>query len=177
MYNIGDKVSVVHEDITGEVKDLLGEKVILIDADGFERAYHQYEIAPVSTQNQFKISDEVLNKDHQERLNHLNPKTAPLKKHEIDLHIEELLDSYQNMTNHEILMKQMESCKRFVSKAIESNLPRVILIHGKGEGVLKTEIYHFLNNLKYQNGYTLTFHEAQFTEYGYGGATEVIFNP
>jgi len=176
MFKVGDKVSVVHEDITGKIKDIQLDVITIIDSDGFERKYSSTEIAPISSQNQFKISDEVLDKDQQEKIKRSKENMSSLKKFEIDLHIEMLLKSHSNMTNHEILMKQMESCRRFVSLAIQENWPRVVLIHGKGEGVLKSEVFSYLNKLKYENGYNLIFHEAQFSEYGYGGATEVIFN-
>ncbi len=176
MFKVGDYISVIHDDITGEIKLIESGTITIIDSDGFERNYSSSEIAPISNQNQFKISEDVLNKDHQEVLNRSKDAALNLKKYEIDLHIENLLKSHSNMTNHEILTKQMESCRRFVSRAIQENWAKVVLIHGKGEGVLKSEIFSYLNKLRFEQDYKLVYHDAPFSEYGYGGATEVIFN-
>ncbi len=92
----------------------------------------------------------------------------------IDLHIECLVDNHTNLSNHEIVQKQMFACRSFVQKAIQSNKRKIVLIHGKGEGVLKAEIHYYLNRLVNQQSIKMDFHDAPYSEFGMGGATEVI---
>jgi hypothetical protein len=86
---------------------------------------------------------------------------------EIDLHIEELLDSHIGWSNSEILLKQMTEFRSFFKKAQEKSIAKIIVIHGVGEGVLKNEIRSFLS--KKEN---VEFYDASYLEYG-KGATEI----
>ena len=90
--------------------------------------------------------------------------------------IEEMIEDHSSMTNHEILTKQMNCCRHFIQRSISSNMNRVVLIHGKGEGVLKSEIISYLRKLKNYHDLNIEFFEAPYSEYGMGGATEVRFN-
>lgn len=175
MFKVGDSVSAIHENVSGKVVKVSEEQIEIEDEDGFMRSYQLNELAVKATESSFKIEDLDLAEELQLDKINAGREHVKLKSFEIDLHIEELIESHKGMTNHEILMKQMDHCRRFVSKSIENNISKVVLIHGKGQGVLRTEIYHFLNNLKFQNGYKISYHDASFSEYGYGGATEVLF--
>ena len=86
---------------------------------------------------------------------------------EIDLHMEKLFPSQFFSRPERILDLQIKAAKNYIEKAIELRLPRVIIIHGKGEGVLKTEIDHLLKGFDQVN-----FH----IEANRGGATEVWFS-
>lgn len=87
---------------------------------------------------------------------------------EVDLHIHEILDRHEHMANSEIVSIQIEHFERMLKIAEEKKIPRVILIHGVGQGVLRAEIRNLLNQY-YPNA---TFMDAPYNEYGYG-ATEV----
>lgn len=170
---IGDKVSVIADTTSGRVSKIQGDKVYIIDEHGFELSFNVTEI--VVQHGDYKLSTDLIEKEIEEKLQSLKKQEKPLKSFEIDLHIEELTVNHSYMTNHEILMKQMQACKNFVQQAIEKGEKRIVLIHGKGEGVLKAEIHLFLNKLKNLNGVNLVYHDASFSEYGMGGATEVEF--
>jgi hypothetical protein len=88
---------------------------------------------------------------------------------EIDLHIHELLDDFSAMSPKEILDYQMDCFRQEIKKAIEDKVLKIIFIHGKGDGVLKTELRKELktNYRRYQ------FQDASFQQYGFG-ATMVI---
>ena len=58
---------------------------------------------------------------------------------------------------------------------MRNKLKRIVIIHGKGEGVLKSEIHLYLTRLNSEQGVRLDFHDAPYHEYGMGGATEVLF--
>ncbi|MGD1846245.1 MAG: Smr/MutS family protein [Salibacteraceae bacterium] len=88
---------------------------------------------------------------------------------EVDLHIQNLTDSYRNLTNGEMLQIQLEHCRSAIESAIRQKEGKIIIIHGVGEGVLRTEVHQMLNDyLK------IDYYDASFRRYG-RGATEVVF--
>lgn len=101
------------------------------------------------------------------------PKSITKKKSEeemvIDLHITELLDQTEGLSNREILEIQLEKVESEMNAAIRDHVKRIVFIHGVGQGVLKQEVTNVLNR-KFKKYY---FQDASFKEYGYG-ATMVI---
>lgn len=87
----------------------------------------------------------------------------------IDLHITELLDNPEGLSNREMLEIQMEAVTSEMNLAIKNHVKRIVFIHGVGQGVLKQEVANLLNR-KFKKYY---FQDASFKEYGYG-ATMVI---
>lgn len=87
----------------------------------------------------------------------------------IDLHINELLDNSDGLSNREILEIQMEKVESEMNTAIRDRVKRIVFIHGVGQGVLKQEVAKLLKS-KFKKYY---FQDASFKEYGYG-ATMVI---
>ena len=88
---------------------------------------------------------------------------------EVDLHIEKLVPNKRGLSNYDILNIQMETAKRQLNFAMQNRMPKVVFIHGVGEGVLKAELDFLLG--RYDN---VTFQDANFQKYGLG-ATEVYF--
>jgi hypothetical protein len=88
---------------------------------------------------------------------------------EIDLHINELIDKSEGLSNSEILEIQKERIESEMKLAIQTNVKKIVFIHGVGQGVLKQEVINLLKN-KFKKYY---FQDASFKEYGYG-ATMVI---
>ena len=66
----------------------------------------------------------------------------------VDLHVELLTDNFQHMDNFEIVQMQLDVCQKKVEKALNSNCQKIIIIHGIGSGVLKTEVHKLLNHYK-----------------------------
>ncbi len=87
---------------------------------------------------------------------------------EVDLHIHELLDRHEGMSNSEIVQVQLEHFERTLRIAENKKMSRVVYIHGVGQGVLRAEIRKMLVQY-YPN---CEFMDAPYNEYGYG-ATEV----
>lgn len=88
---------------------------------------------------------------------------------EVDLHIHEVLDNYSNLTNTEMVTVQMNKFHEEMSKAIKSEVKKIVFIHGVGNGTLRSELRRELQR-KYSK---YNFQDASFREYGYG-ATMVI---
>ena len=89
---------------------------------------------------------------------------------EVDLHINTLLDSTAGMTNAEMLSYQMDTFHRILEENKNKKGQKIVFIHGKGEGVLRTEIEKQLKS-RYK---TYHFQDASFREYGFGATMVTI---
>ena len=89
---------------------------------------------------------------------------------EVDLHINTLLDSTAGMTNAEMLSYQMDTFHRILEENKNKKGQKIVFIHGKGEGVLRTEIEKQLKS-RYK---TYHFQDASFREYGFGATMVII---
>lgn len=89
---------------------------------------------------------------------------------EIDLHINQLLDTTSGMSNSEILEYQMSKFNEVMQYNIKLKGQKIVFIHGKGEGVLKSSIHKELRN-KYKRCYV---QDASFREYGFGATMVTI---
>lgn len=178
-FKIGDKVSVLHETIKGIIIHLTNQAVELEDEDGFIRKYPLHKIALQSPEMDYVVTEDAISKDQQKlgkRILQANKTSVYVSDQiEIDLHIEVLRDRHTHLTNYEIIQIQMTTCRAFVQDSIVRKRKRIVLIHGKGEGVLKSEIRTYLERLSNDKGISLDYHDASFAEYGINGATEVLF--
>ena len=189
MFSEGDMVSVIHDVIVGKVIAVNGQKITIKDADGFTRYYRSNELAKqmLDTYNvdTVEASDFIEDKlvatertvrsaQTESRHNNSKGRQVPLdnKTNEIDLHIEVLMPEAVHWPVAEILQKQMIACRSFVEKAVAQKMKTIILIHGKGEGVLKNEIYNYLNRVEGQLHVNVSYHDADFRTFG-TGATQV----
>ena len=113
-----------------------------------------------------EIKKAMYEKKRSEKINkpvqHKSSKRKEIR--EIDLHIQELLDNTKGLSNKEMLDVQIDHFKKEMEKAIHEKIKKIIFIHGKGNGTLKTELRNQLKRKykKYQ------FQDASFKEYGYG---------
>ena len=90
---------------------------------------------------------------------------------EVDLHIHELLDNTNGLSNKEMLDCQIKKFREEMEKAIASAVvKKIIFIHGHGNGVLKQEVRKELTT-KYKKYY---FQDASFQEYGFGATMVVL---
>ncbi|PLX16621.1 MAG: hypothetical protein C0597_07780 [Marinilabiliales bacterium] len=89
---------------------------------------------------------------------------------EVDLHIQELVDDYSNLSNKEILDIQMSRFTTTLDGGIIAGTRKMVFIHGVGNGRLKHEIIKTLDR-KYPK---LRYQDASFKEYGYGATMVMI---
>jgi len=87
--------------------------------------------------------------------------------HEIDLHIEELIEDTAGMDNAAIIQHQLRVFGKCVDEARTRRLWKFVAIHGVGKGVLRDAVR---NRIKDEG---LQFQDASYQRYGYG-ATEVL---
>lgn len=89
----------------------------------------------------------------------------------VDLHADSLLDSTQGMQPAEILEHQLDAMRKALNAQLAHPGKKVVLIHGKGEGVLRQAV---LRELRYRYKFC-SWQDASFREYGYG-ATQVTIH-
>jgi hypothetical protein len=89
---------------------------------------------------------------------------------EVDLHINQLLDTTQGLSNADMLQYQLDKFHAVISENKNRKGQKIVFIHGKGEGVLRKEIEKQLKT-RYKNFY---FQDASFREYGFGATMVTI---
>jgi dsDNA-specific endonuclease/ATPase MutS2 len=63
----------------------------------------------------------------------------------IDLHMDVLNPSMVHARPERIIDYQVNAAENFIKSAIEKQLPKIEIIHGKGAGVLKMEVEHLIH--------------------------------
>ena len=104
------------------------------------------------------------------------PHKKPVQKHstkrpdviEVDLHINELVDSTAGLTPADMLNLQIDTFRKVMDENLKNKGQKIVFIHGKGEGVLRNALTKELNH-RYK-GHQVQ--DASFREYGFG-ATQV----
>ena len=91
---------------------------------------------------------------------------------EIDLHIDNLLETTAGMSNRAILEYQIETVEKVIDANKMKQGLKIVFIHGKGEGVLRKELLKVLSH-KYKK---YPVQDASFREYGYGATMITIKN-
>lgn len=91
-------------------------------------------------------------------------------KAEVDLHIEALVGNSDGMSNAEIIKVQLDTLHHYLQLAIVHRQERMVVIHGLGEGKLKTEVHKILKKTPEVFFFTNEWHGR----YGFG-ATEIYF--
>lgn len=97
------------------------------------------------------------------------------KKHidsilEVDLHIDQLLDTAAGMSNSDMLKYQLETFNKVMQEHLNKKNQKIVFIHGKGDGVLRKAILDELKR-KYKNCLS---QDASFREYGFGATMVTI---
>ncbi|MCF6306905.1 MAG: Smr/MutS family protein [Flavobacteriaceae bacterium] len=175
---IGDKVSVLDEDISGEVSNVINGIFTIIDEHGFEYQYNENEL--VIENNSFsksEFSPQNISEILSEKQSKKNKNTARIKSKdrnlppmEVDLHIHQLTSSTRGMDNFDMLTLQLDTAKRQIEFAMSKKIQRIVFIHGVGEGVLKTELEYLLKHYDH-----LKFYDADYQKYGVGATEVYIF--
>ena len=175
-FEIGDKVAVLDDDISGVVIKVQNNEISVETTDNFVMTFFVNELVKINNSNEVSgfFSTQSLGsvlKDKEEPKKRSFVKEKRSRKDEfvleVDLHIEKLVPSKRGMSNYDILTLQMETAKRQLDFAIKNRMPIVVFIHGVGEGVLKAELDFMLGRYD-----TISFQDANYQKYGLG-ATEV----
>jgi DNA-nicking Smr family endonuclease len=158
---IGDPVWIRSKAVKGIFEGIVDENKAKIKAQG---AYFIVDAFDISLFHEKAITEEP--EDH-----HLNQvkKTKEWSSFEttLDLHTEKLELSEADLISSQILDIQIRRCRSFIKKAIELKISRIIIIHGKGKGILKEEIQHLVSEFP-EVSFTFPVHQE--------GGLEVLLN-
>jgi dsDNA-specific endonuclease/ATPase MutS2 len=178
MFKIGDKVSVLDEDVNGVVIAVKDKEITIETEDGFMMTYFVNELLKINNSSDLIDSIKSINVAVVYKEKEI-PKPRSFVKEkkdkreipapEFDLHIEKLVSNKRGMSNYDILTLQTETAKRHIEFAIRNRIPKIVFIHGVGEGILKAELDFLLG--RYDN---IIFQDGNYQKYGQG-ATEVYF--
>ena len=170
MFQKGDKVKAIDDNVQGTITKIHLPKIWVSDEHGFDYVFMENELildqpigyvfSPEEEAKPFeKPKFKTFRKSHR----------TPYLTREIDLHIEFLVEKTQLLNQSEILQIQLDVAREEIEKAMNEDQIRLILIHGFGKGILKKELINLL--YRYTN---LEFYDANFKEY-HGDAIEVKF--
>lgn len=169
----GDTVSAIDEPIRGVITSIEENDILIETTDGFPMKFQKSELIVEGTllkKNAANVNiaailaeKEVFRKKKKKTV---KPKERNIPPMEVDLHIHKLTGATR-LSNYDMLTIQLDTAKRQLDFAIKKRIPRVVFIHGVGEGVLKTELEYLFR--RYDG---VKYHEADPRKYG-SGATEV----
>lgn len=167
----GQKVSFLNDVGGGEVVNYVDDHTVnVLTDDGFECSYPERELVATVQREQYDASSTAYapEKSWGSAVTQRRAKERGTSEvMEVDLHIEELVDSTLGMDNFDIVQLQLNTFKAKMELAREKHLRKLIVIHGVGEGVLRREIRHLLEGWD-----NIEYNDASYQKYGFG-ATEV----
>jgi hypothetical protein len=174
LFKIGERVKFLSDTGEGTIRSLDEHYAVVEDETGFDQQYPYNQLVKIYGDQSNSIQGESLI-DIQEKSELSQTKSGEevsdvIKRNgywEIDLHTHAILETEAGMTSGELLNHQLFELKRFYRKARDKNIKKIVIIHGIGKGVLKSEVRHFLEGQENTN-----YFDADFREYG-KGATEV----
>ena len=149
---VGDLVNFMGDNSQGKVVAILPENNYEIEIDaGFTIPVNRLEIEKKWVQD-IEFDEKQLKRQKKIDKNKISnrvskPHKAPSKffhDHEIDLHIENLIESWMGLSNFDIVSIQLSSFRKRFNQALVNNEPFLVVIHGVGKGVLRNEIYNYL---------------------------------
>jgi hypothetical protein len=172
-FNVGDKVRFLSDVGEAEVMEHRGDEVRVMRDDGFDAWYPQNELVLIDRNDLLAksvFSGEIHPKDQEViRVNKSQVFTPDTNVMEVDLHIHNLVENERLVSKDKMLDIQMYHARRAIDEARARKVRRLILIHGIGQGILRTSI------MKLLDGYDrLQYYDASYQKYG-KGATEVEF--
>ncbi len=88
---------------------------------------------------------------------------------EVDLHIHAITDDYRSLNPMEVLNYQVRYFKKALDSAIVERIPKMVVVHGVGSGILKAEILKCVGEMEFAHTY-----DAPLGKYGVG-ATVIEF--
>ena len=166
-YNIGDRVRFMDFDGDGIVTAVLPHGCLEIEAEGMCMRVSAGEVVRVGTGSG---EDERTLYDGNTDLSRFKQRPAPVPHSVPSVHLERIRQKYpaaRNVPDGDALYLQLDVFEKSMAEAFRKGVRTVVLIHGNGRGVLRSEL---LRRLREYPG--VTVREASVLRYG-SGALEV----
>ena len=169
---VGDYVDFLDSQGGGEVISVNNNNAVILTKDGFEEEHHLTKLVKVDYDLNKTLKSTYIPSGFK-KVSKKTDKNSIFKSKskliwEIDIHIENLVDNYYHLSNYEIVNYQLEKCEEILHKGLQSKIHKLVIIHGKGQGVLRKEVHHLLYSFR------LDFKDSDYLKYS-GGATDVFF--
>ena len=165
MIQIGDKISVIDDDLEGVVTKVDGDTIQFETTEGFLFNYDARKVVVIGNLLQENLKKkQAIQKD--------KPKATPHKKSVktpvFDLHIEKIQPKHQHLSAGHKLQIQLDEAQRIIHRHKNKHYKELVLIHGQGKGVLRSKIIELLkkNNLSYI--------DADYIKYGTGALLVIL---
>lgn len=193
-FSVGDRIRFLHQSGEGTVLAIEegGASLLVEDGDGFPMRFPARECLPVPnaaeearayaskdiTKGELlerNVDEHVLKASQKDfDVKYRNPDATNMRKRdehmEVDLHYHAITGARDSASPHEMLGLQMDHFDRMMRRAEEKRIPRIIFIHGVGQGRLRQEIRDALQAYWPH----CNCREGDPRKYGHG-ATEVRF--
>jgi len=170
--NVGDYVKFLDQKGGGRVISISEHNVLIISSDGFEEKHPIHTLLKVDYHSEKLLRSTYIPanylKNSKQKVQDFMFKSKSNLVWEIDIHIENIKDDFFGMTNHEIITLQLQKCEDVIHNALKAKIRKLVIIHGKGQGVLRNEVHQLLQSFR------LDFKDADYLQYS-GGATDVFF--
>ena len=174
---IGDKIQVLDDNFEGIVRQINGDEIQVETPDGFLMPYSSKEVIKISHQ-EVELRDVRFNSENVRESKSDQPlprKNVVRVKGEIpppeyDLHIEKLHKNHKHLQPYDIILLQLDTAQYQIEQAIKKRKPKIVLIHGVGDGRLREELEYMVR--RYEEA---SFRDGNYQKYGQG-AIEVSFN-
>ncbi len=154
---IGDKISVIDDDLKGTITSVKGAVIVFRDEHGFT---HQERKEKVVLQNP-EIYENVATVRKAEAAKPLSKKHN--RKHMVlDLHFENLVKNPSDYNAFERIFLQKEKLEETIAFCRTNNLKKLEIIHGIGDGVLQRMVHDYLvgqTNLEFDD-YDFFYHQS-----------------
>jgi DNA-nicking Smr family endonuclease len=175
-FQVGDRVETIDDIIKASVTSINRNTITVETDEGFLLNFEASELVKITSDEIARnLSFQKIHNAIQEKEAEKKPKRIVEKSRkertetamEVDLHIHQLTNAHRGMSNFDMLELQTDTAKRQLEFAMRKRIPKVVFIHGVGEGVLKEELAYLFR--QYDN---VKYYDANYQKYGLG-ATEV----
>ncbi len=171
MFKVGDKVNIIDSDILGEVYHIIsGSMLVVMTEDGYKVETSVYNVCARTEPADYLSSIGVGGRFTPPAKDRPSAKKSKPTKTEFkyDLHAESFLGSFKGIGSTDVLPLQLDEVRNILRKHAGSTIP-VILIHGHGDGKLRSAILRLIRTEF--TGWTAE--DASFGRYGFQGALKL----
>ena len=144
---IGDQIKYLNEPGGGVISEINGNLLLVLDHNGFEDWVEITQvILDIKTDYRAVSYHDVSKKEGSGKIKSVKHSKRHLEKLEVDLHLHTFMQSTRGFTNHEKVLAQMGEARKAFASATAGKYKYLRLIHGKGSGKLRNELWQWLRH-------------------------------
>lgn len=150
---IGDQLLIISLNQRGQFEGIDPEGYVMVRVSGGLKKVLPEDLS-ISVETEEESSISLIDDDDNRSFKPIKPRI--LNGHVIDLHYEKLAPERQKNPHPHIIEFQLEKCKEFMEMAIDKKYSFIRIIHGRGQGKLKSAVKELLKNYLEVNLVTVT---------------------